>query len=240
MFAVSDEKLESIVDRSARMSPARLEQAVEAALREGIRSGQIIDDDLFDEIFERCGMGEERAVASQKEVACTAYHEAGHALINLYYGDTPSYMSIVARGNYGGYTLTEIREGCPSKKYFLERICAALGGRAAELVFQYGLTSGAAADLRAATGIAADMVCKFGMYEEEIGLAVIGGNGLPYNEKANELINRILSEQMKEAANIIKANRDAMERLVKAVKENGRKYLTGKEIVKAAGKLNKK
>ncbi len=240
MFAVSDEKLESIVDRSARMSPARLEQAVEAALREGIRSGRIIDDDLFDEIFERCGMGEERAVASQKEVACTAYHEAGHALINLYYGDTPSYMSIVARGNYGGYTLTEIREGCPSKKYFLERICAALGGRAAELVFQYGLTSGAAADLRAATGIAADMVCKFGMYEEEIGLAVIGGNGLPYNEKANELINRILSEQMKEAANIIKANRDAMERLVKAVKENGRKYLTGKEIVKAAGKLNKK
>ncbi len=240
MFDVSDEKLESIVVRSERLCPAKLEQVVEAALREGIRSGRIIDDDLFDEMFEKCSMGEEKVIISQKEIESTAYHEAGHALIYLYYGEVPGYMSIVARGDHGGYTQTEIEEGCPSKEYLLERICAALGGRAAELVFQYGLTSGASSDLAAATCIARGMVCKLGMYEQEIGLAVIGEEELIYNEKANGLINRILSEQMKEAAGIIEANRDAVKRLADAVMQNGKKYLTGKEILEAAGKLNKK
>ena len=69
---------------------------------------------------------------------------------------------------------------------------------------------------------------------------MIGEKELKYNEKAIKLINRILSEQLEEATGIIKANQDAMERLAKAVMENGKKYLTGKEILKAAGKLNKK
>ena len=63
---------------------------------------------------------------------------------------------------------------------------------------------------------------------------------LTHNEKAKELINRILSEQMKEAVSIIEANQDAMKRLVDAVMKNGKKYLTGKEILEAAGGLNKK
>lgn len=240
MFDISDEKLDSIVARSERLCPAKLEQAVEAALREGIRSGRVIDDDLFDEIFEQYSMGEEKAVISQKEIESTAYHEAGHVLIHLYYGEAPNYMSIVARGNHGGYTQTEIEEGCPSKEYLLEKICAVLGGRAAELVFKYGLTSGASSDLAAATYIARCMVCELGMYETEIGLAVIGEEEFKYNEKANGLVNRILSEQLKEAVSIIEANQDAMKRLVDAVMRNGKRYLTGKEIREAAGRLIKK
>ena len=94
--------------------------------------------------------------------------------------------------------------------------------------------------METATYIAADMVCKYGMYEEEIGLAVIGGTELKYDEKAQELINRILSEQLKEAIRIIESNKVAMERLVKAVMTNGKKYLTKEEIREAAGELNKK
>lgn len=240
LFDISDGKMESIVDRAVGMSPAKLEKVVEAALREGIRSDRIIGDDLFDEIFEKCSMGEEKGIISQKEIECTAYHEAGHAVIHLYYGETPSYMSIVARGSHGGYTWAETGEQCPSKEYLLKRICAALGGRAAELVFQYGLTAGAGSDLNHATGIATKMVCRYGMYEKEIGLAVIGEEELKYHEKAKELINRILSEQMKEATGIIEANRDAVRRLAEAVMENGKKYLTEKEILEVAGELNKK
>lgn len=76
--------------------------------------------------------------------------------------------------------LPETGEGDSTKKYYLERICSLLGGRAAEMVFadilglEDGLTHGAVGDLKMATSIAADMVCRFGMYEEEIGLAVIG------------------------------------------------------------------
>ncbi len=240
MFDVSDEKMESIVDRSEGVAPAILEQVVEAALREGIRSERIIDDDLFDEIFEKCILGEERVDRSPDKIERTAYHEAGHALIDLYYGRPPAYMSIVARGNHGGYLMPETGERDSTKEYYLERICSVLGGRAAETVFQYGLTHGAAHDLEMATGIAANMVCKFGMYEEEIGLAVIDEKELIHNEKAKGLINRILSGQLKEAIGIIEANQDAMKRLVKAVMKNGKKYLTGKEIREAAGELNKK
>ena len=119
------------------------------------------------------------------------------------------------------------------------------------MVFGYGLTYGPSGDLEYATNIAADMVCKFGMYEEEMGLAVIRRTELKtgeadywYDKKARALINRILSEQLKEAIRIIEMNKDAMERLVKAVMDgenrNKKKYLTGKEILEAAGELNKK
>lgn len=111
-------------------------------------------------------------------------------------------------------------------------------GRAAEMVFHYGLTYGPAVDLEMATSMAANMVCKWGMYEEEIGLAVIGGIELKYDEKAKELINRILSEQLKEAIRIIELNKDAMKRLVTKVMDSKQKYLTKKEIQEAAGELN--
>lgn len=78
------------------------------------------------------------------------------------------------------------------------------------------------------------------MYEEEAGLAVVKKEELKYNEKAKALINRILSEQMAEAIRIIETNREAVERLVDAVMKDGKKYLTGKEILEVAGELNRK
>ena len=248
MFKLSNEKIKSIVDRSEGLSPAILEQVVEAALREGIRSGCNITDDLFDEMFEKRTLGEERIDRSPKEIERTAYHEAGHALIDLYNGRPPAYMSIVARGNHGGYVRPGTGESDSTKKYYLERICSALGGRAAEMVFadvletEDGLTHGPASDLEYATNIAANMVCKFGMYEKEIGLAVIGENEYKWDEKAKGLVNRILSEQLKEAIRVIELNRDAVKRLVEAVMDNGnkKKYLRKKDIQEAAGKLNRK
>ena len=256
MFEISDDEIGSIAERSVGLSPAKLEQVVEAALREGIQSGCKINYSLFDKIFERRILGEERVDRSPKEIERTAYHEAGHALIELYNGRPPVYMSIVARGNYGGYTLPEAGAGDSTKKYYLEMICTALGGRAAEMVLakekrletEEGLTHGAAGDLETATKIAANMVLKYGMYEEEIGLAVngeiefkIGETELKYDKKAQELINRILSEQLKEAIRIIELNKDAMQRLVKAVMEQNdqKKYLTREEIREAAGELNR-
>lgn len=248
MFEISDGMIKSIVDRSVGVSPAILEQVVEAALREAIRSDCKIDDELFDEMFERKIMGEERDDRSQKKIRRTAYHEAGHVLIELYNGRTPAYMSIVARGNHGGYMKSETEERDLTKKFFLEKICSLLGGRAAEMVFadvlgskDDGPTYGAASDLEMATSIAASMVCKLGMYEEEIGLAVMEGMEemkLKCDEKAKELINRILSEQLKEAMRIIEANRDVMNRLVTKVMDSKQKYLTKKEIQETAGELN--
>ena len=135
------------------MSPAKLENIVEAALREGIRSNAIVDDEMLDAVFEKCRYGEENTKDSEKEIRHTAYHEAGHALIHLHYGNVPDYMSVVARENFNGYVKPEKVGEHPSKEKLLQIICMSLGGRAAEQEAGYGLTPGASGDLQQARQI---------------------------------------------------------------------------------------
>jgi len=233
MFRISENEIESIVIRSMGLSPAELENVIEAALREGIRSGIVIEDDLLDEVFEKCNYGEKKDKSSEKEIELTAYHEAGHAIVELYYGRMPEYMSIISRADFGGYVQPEIVNEHPTKERLLQRICMGLGGRAAELIFGYGLTPGASSDLASVTKLAIKMVCRYGMYEEEIGLAVISEEEYRSDEKAQALVNRILREQLEQAKHIMNEKRDAVERLVHAVLLNEKKYLTKKDIMDA-------
>ncbi len=233
MFHVSEKEIESIVMRSGGLSPADLENIIETALREGIRNGGPVTDALLDEVFEKSNYGEKKQVSSEKEVEHTAYHEAGHAIIELYYGRSPEYMSVVARSNFGGYVEPEKMKEHPTKERLLQRICTYMGGRAAELEFGYGLTWGASGDLKTATKLAIQLVCELGMYEEEIGLMVISEEEYKTNEKAKMLVNKILSEQLAQARQIIHENKEATIRLVKAVLCNEQKYLTKKDIMDA-------
>jgi ATP-dependent Zn protease len=230
MFNISEKEVDSLADRSAGKSPANLENVIESALREGIRNNCTVDDDMLDEAFEKSCYGEENDHDSEKEVRHTAYHEAGHAIVHLHYGNTPSYMSVVSRRNFGGYVQWEKLGEHPTKEKLLQLICMSLGGRAAELEFGYGLTPGAASDLKQATDTAKSMVCKYGMYEEEVGLAVISDEELRYNEKAGQVINRILSEQLEQARQIVREERENMEKLVEAVLASKQKYLTKKDL----------
>ena len=199
------------------MSPAKLENIVEAALREGIRSNAIVDDEMLDAVFEKCRYGEENTKDSEKEIRHTAYHEAGHALIHLHYGNVPDYMSVVARENFNGYVKPEKVGEHPSKEKLLQIICMSLGGRAAEQEAGYGLTPGASGDLQQATDLAKQMVCLYGMYEQEVGLAVISEEELLHFEKARLVINRILSEQLQQARQIIRNEREMLDTLVQKV-----------------------
>lgn len=185
---------------------------------------------MLDEILENLKYGEARETGSLEAVKRTAYHEAGHALIPLYHNRVPEYMSIVARGGHNGYMLSDSSRESVTKESLLEQICEALGGRAAEMVYGYGLTAGASSDLKQATTYASWMVCELGMYEKEVGLAVISKDQLHFNEKAVNLINQILSEQLQEAIRIINEKKDALERLAEAVLNSEKKYLTRREI----------
>lgn len=239
MFDISEKEFESIIDRAVGMSPAALENVVETALREGIRSNKVVDDIMFDEVFEKCHLGEAREVDSEDEIKNTAYHEAGHALVYMHYGRKPDYMSIVARGDFGGYVMTTEKIHHPTKEHFLEKICAILAGRAAEMEFGYGLTPGAASDLKHATSIATKMVCSYGMYEEKIGLAVISEENVHMYPEVQKLINQILSEQLKKAREIVCEKQDTMNALVYAVMHSEQKYLTQKELLDIYnGKVN--
>lgn len=227
-FEISESELDSIVNRSGGLSPAALGNIIEAALRESIRTGKMVTDKMLDDIFEKIIHGESKAKVSEADLMHTAYHEAGHAVIELYYGKEPEYMSVVSRRGFLGYVLTKNNNSHPTKENFLHDICSSLGGRAAELEFNYGLTPGAAADLAYATKIAVNMVCKYGMYEEEIGLAVISEENIHNYPDVQKLINQILGEQLKIARKIVNKKRNVVETLVKTVCE--KKYLTKEEL----------
>lgn len=231
MFCISKKEIDSIVVRSGGLSLADLENIIETALREGIRNGKVVTDALLDEVFEKSNNGEKSQRSSEKEVERTAYHEAGHAIIELFYGRAPEYMSVVARTNFNGYVQHEKMTGQPTKERLLQRICTSMGGRAAEMEFGYGLTPGASGDLRTATKIATCMVCEFGMYEDEIGLMVLSEEEYKTDEKARALVNKILQEQLAQARQIIRENKEVVIRLKEAVLKNEQKYLTKKDIL---------
>jgi cell division protease FtsH len=97
----------------------------------------------------------------------TAYHEAGHALVawKLPHADPVHKISIVSRGNMGGYTRLLPNEDryLWTKNQFDDMLSTALGGRVAEELVFTEVTTGASNDLENATKIALRMVKQYGM-----------------------------------------------------------------------------
>jgi cell division protease FtsH len=116
------------------------------------------------------GLERRSLVMTEQERKTTAYHESGHALVAwLLPGSDPvTKITIIPRGRALGvtaYAPNEERHN-HSKKQLEDRLCHAMGGRAAELLVFEHLTTGAAGDLEQATGIARSMVTRFGMSEK--------------------------------------------------------------------------
>ena len=224
---ISDATLDNLADRSVGMSIAKLELVIDMALRSTVRRGLTkVTDEILDEAFETFAYGEEKAWSSE-ELLRVARHEAGHALICHLCGESPSYLTVVSRGDHGGYMQHSDRERhISTKEDLMGRIRTALAGRAAEIVCygdEQGISTGAGADLANATLIARSMVCTYGM-DGECGLAVMD---LP-DGCANERVNDILSEQMEKTIALIRKNKGKLDALVdELMKKNS---LNGKAI----------
>ena len=234
LFGVSEETLKNLAGRSTGMSLAILNSVLELAMRDAVRGGkETVTDAILDNAFETTVSGDEKKWAPE-ELLRTARHEAGHAFICYASGETPSYMTIVARGNYGGYMQHANKEnkGSYSKKELRDRIRVAFGGRAAELVYygqEDGLTTGASGDLQTATAVARRIICTYGM-DEQSGLSVIAppAPGESEDPAVRRRINEILKEELDEAVRLISENRPRIDRLVDALmKEN---HLDGSRI----------
>ncbi len=83
----------------------------------------------------------------------TACHEAGHALVCRLCGEKPSYMTVVSRGNYGGYMATSSDDTKGNYTYdeLMNRVCVSLAGRAAEIECygeSLGMNTGASSDIK--------------------------------------------------------------------------------------------
>ena len=232
---LSEDKIGSIAVRSTGMSLAELESVIELSLRTAIRDGNLkVTDEIFEEAFETFNSGEEKQWdAAQLER--TARHEAGHAFICWQSGETPSYVTIVARGNHGGYMQHGDNEdkGMYTKDELLAKIRTSLGGRAAEIVYygeKEGLSTGAGSDLVSATNTAQHIICTYGM-DENFGLAVIDQNSARTGElslKVREAVNKMLAEEMQNAVKLIEENKSAIDALVEHLLQEN--HLSGDAI----------
>ncbi len=234
---VSKKMLENIADRSLGRNSSNLSDVASSAVSLAQKRNTVITDDIFEEAFETYIYGSAKEMEYQY-LERIAWHEAGHAYMYWKSGQVPSYLTIVSRGNHGGYmqlNADDVASSLKTKKDLLRSIRVSLAGRASEIVHfgsDEGISTGISDDLAQATHIAKAMVCNYGM-DEDIGLIYIddaAANSTAMASLIYQKIPAILNEQMKITIEEIKAGYKQVSRLVNVLLEKN--SLTSKEIDK--------
>jgi cell division protease FtsH len=155
----------------------------EAALMAARKNRRMVVQRDFEDAKDKVMMGAERKsmVMSDEEKRLTAYHEGGHALVVLSVpsADPMHKITIIPRGMALGMVM-QLPEGDRYSMNFEQmtsRLAIMMGGRVAEeLIFgKNKITSGASSDISAATGLARNMVTRWG-YSDQLGLVSYGDN----------------------------------------------------------------
>jgi len=230
-LCLTEDKIQNIAVRSTGMSLAEIENAIELSFRNAIRMNSVVvTDEIFEDAFESFNSGRVKKW-DEASLKRTARHESGHALVCWKGGEMPSYLTIVARDNHGGYMQHGDQEGkgVYTRQEILQRIRVAMGGRAAEMVYygENGYTSGASGDLQTATRLARLLLGSYGM-DEEFGLAAVESG--EFTQEMRERVNEILQKELEEAVKIIESNRQKLDDLTEALLDKN--HLTDKEMGK--------
>ncbi|MDO4815057.1 MAG: ATP-dependent zinc metalloprotease FtsH [Bacillota bacterium] len=228
-----DVDLNSIAKGTPGFSGADLENLMnEAALLAVRRKHRFITMDDCDEAILKVEMGPEKKSKkmSDKAKRLTAYHEAGHAIAGKYleHTDPVHYITIIPRGMAGGFTLfrpQEDLESFTSKAEMYEDIVMSLGGRIAEKLFLDDISTGASGDIQHASGIARNMVMRYGMsdklgpilYDSSDHSIFIGrdfGTTKSYSEETaaiiDEEVKRIFEEAAQHCERILSQHREQL------------------------------
>lgn len=175
-----DVNLKTIAATTAGFTGADLENLVnEAALLAARKNKKAVTKEDIEEATIKVVAGPEKKskVVSEDEKKLTAYHEAGHAITTFFCPsqDKVHQVSIIPRGMAGGFTmhLPEKDRSFVSKTYMEEEIIVLLGGRAAEKLILDDISTGASNDIERATGVARDMVMRYG-FSEKLGPILYG------------------------------------------------------------------
>ena len=172
--------LEVIARGTPGYSGAELANVInEAALMAARKGLKAITLSELEEARDKVRWGKERRslALSQKEKENTAYHEAGHAILNelLEYTDPLHKVTIIPRGPALGVTMFLPEEDKYTQRKFemLDHLVVAMGGRVAEEIVFGDVTNGAGGDIKMATDIARKMVCQWGM-SDDLGMVEYG------------------------------------------------------------------
>ncbi|MBI3768821.1 MAG: AAA family ATPase [Deltaproteobacteria bacterium] len=223
---VTPTMIERIAVQTAGLSIALLESVLNQAAVMAFDHDGVITDPLLSEAFEKVTMGEAKPGADPER---TARHEAGHALLQCLTGAPPVYVTIVGRGNFGGYTAMEDQDQRRSqtRPELEDRICVALGGRQGEQLFYgpgAGESTGPSRDLQDATRVAEAMVYELGM-SDEVGFVHVDRDrplGGALAERCHAAVRRIIEEQSERAARLLAEHRASLERIAVALRESDR------------------
>ena len=155
----------------------------EAALTAARKNRRMVTQHDFEAAKDKVMMGAERKsmVMSDAEKRNTAYHEGGHALVALSVpsADPVHKATIIPRGLALGMVM-QLPEGdrlSMNYEQMTSRLAIMMGGRVAEelIMGKNMITSGASSDISAATGLARNMVTRWG-YSDALGLVSYGDN----------------------------------------------------------------
>jgi cell division protease FtsH len=214
----------------------------EAALLAARRNKRLVTQMEFEDSKDKVMMGAERRsmIMTEEEKLATAYHEAGHALVNLKVpGADPLHkVTIIPRGRALGVTMSlpERDKLSYSKQWCEARIAMSFGGRCAEQAI-YGkdhLNTGAASDIMQATELARRMVTEWGMSEKlgplrynENQQEVFLGHAITQRQNMSEDTARLIDEEIRrivtqgedKAREVVAAHRKELEAITQALME---------------------
>ena len=223
----------------------------EAALLAARRNKRLVTQAEFEDSKDKVMMGAERRsmAMTEEEKLATAYHEAGHALVNiLVAGNDPLHkVTIIPRGRALGVTMSlpERDKLSYSKEWCEGKIAMAFGGRVAEQLV-YGkdhLNTGASSDISQATSIARRMVTEWGMSEKlgpllynENQQEVFLGHAITQRQNMSEETARVIDEEVRrivvegynKAWEVLSANREHLEAITQALMEY--ETISGEEV----------
>ena len=229
---ISEAAVDYMVEHTGGKSLAFLKRAVSNMTNAAIDQNKEINDDLLTDTLETQLYGEKRENDEEYRLS-VARHEAGHAYVGFLTGREPKFITIVSRGNFGGYVSYGDGEDVYnlSKEDLRNYICQCLAGRAAEVVYygEQGINTGASSDLEKATNYAVQMICRFGM--GSLGLVALNPEKVLDSPKGAEVLeeaNRILEEQLQRAVSLIREGRSTIDRVVAEIMDKS--YIQGEHL----------
>ena len=223
----------------------------EAALMSVRKKLEGVDMETLEEARDKVLWGRERKSAgySKRDREITAWHEAGHAILQLLakHADPLHKVTIIPRGRALGVTMSLPERDVlgRTKSHFLDELVVCCGGRIAEKMFTSEISTGAAQDIAMATDIARKMVCTYGMsdrfgfqaFNEQSPYAIAESMPPAFSEETSRAIDaevsKLVTDAYARAEQEIAANKDKVELLAKTLLE--RETMDGRDVAKLVG-----
>ncbi|MBE5739632.1 MAG: ATP-dependent zinc metalloprotease FtsH [Clostridiales bacterium] len=237
-----DVNFKTVARITAGFSGAELANLLNEAAILAARAGKklIGNLELYDGINKvLMGPQKKSRIVTEADKRCTAYHEAGHAVLaELCKNCDPVHeVSIIPRGRAAGYTMTspDTDDNDVSYNKLVDQICMTLGGRVAEELVIKDVTTGASHDLQVVSDLARRMVTQWGM-SDKLGLVAYDSDqpvfmGMEYGHQGrggysqetaatiDGEIRRLISEAHERAVNLLKENRSILDNMSRVLVE---------------------